>query len=306
MDASVSTLAATAALSAGPEPLGAGGAQQRSLSGVAVFTTISDQEFGNFQRFIFQAAGITLTSAKKALVCGRLSKRLQARKVNSYAEYFKLLASGNEPMEVQTAIDLLTTNETYFFREPKHFDLLRAQAQAARGSSKPFRVWSAACSSGEEVYSIAMVLADALDPYPWELIGSDLSTRVLERARSGHYPTTRTDHIPPAYLRRFCLKGTGAQDGTLLIEKALRTRAKFMQVNLNASLPQLGQFDIVFLRNVMIYFNNETKKQVVGRILGALKPGGYLLIGHSESLNDVTQDVLHVAPSVYRKPGGET
>ena len=270
-----------------------------------VFTTISDQEFGYFQRFIYQAAGITLTPAKKALVCGRLSKRLQARKVSSYAEYFKLLSSGQEPAEVQMAVDLLTTNETYFFREPKHFELLRTQAVQARGSGKPFRVWSAACSSGEEVYSIAMVLADALDPYPWELIGSDLSTRVLERARLGHYPTARTEHIPAAYLRRFCLKGTGPQDGTLLIDKTLRAKAKFIQANLNGTLPQLGSFDIVFLRNVMIYFNNETKKQVVARVLSAVKPGGYLLIGHSESLNDVTQDVLHVAPSVYRKPGGE-
>jgi chemotaxis protein methyltransferase CheR len=266
-----------------------------------MFMTISDQEFGCFQRFIFEAAGITLSSSKKALVCGRLSKRLQQRRLASYGEYFRLLESGRDPAEIQTAIDLLTTNETYFFREPKHFDLLREQARAARGGGGPFRVWSAACSSGEEAYSIAMVLADVLDPLPWEVVGSDLSTRVLQRARSGHYPMTRTQHIPPSHLRRFCLKGAGAQDGTLLIERTLRARVSFMQVNLNAPLPQLGLFDVIFLRNVMIYFNLETKRQVAARVLGLLKPGGYFLIGHSESLNDVSTAVRQVAPSIYCK-----
>jgi len=266
-----------------------------------MLTTINDREFGCFQRFIFEAAGISLSASKKALVCGRLSKRLQQRRLASFGEYFRLLESGRDPAEVQTAIDLLTTNETYFFREPKHFDLLREQARAARSSAGPFRVWSAACSSGEEAYSIAMVLADVLEPHPWEIVASDLSTRVLQRARIGHYPMTRTQHIPQPYLRRFCLKGVGAQDGTLLIERALRSRLSFMQVNLNASLPQLGLFDVIFLRNVMIYFNLETKRQVAARVLGALKPGGYFLIGHSESLNDVSAAVRQIAPSIYCK-----
>jgi chemotaxis protein methyltransferase CheR len=267
-----------------------------------MFTTITDQEFGCFQRFIFDAAGITLSEAKKALVCGRLSKRLHQRGLNSYSEYFQLLASGADPLEVQTAVDLLTTNETYFFREPKHFDLLREQAEAARGSGRAFRVWSAACSSGEEVYSIAMTLAESLDPEPWEIIGSDLSTRMLDRARLGHYPLSRTKNVQLHYLRRFCLRGTGTQEGTLLIDRSLRSRAQFMQINLNDRLPQLGSFDIIFLRNVMIYFNLETKRQVVARILSLLKPGGWFLIGHSESLNDVSSAVQQIAPSVYRKP----
>ena len=135
--------------------------------------TISDNEFGLFQRFIYDAAGITLSSAKKALVCGRLAKRLQACNLGSYSEYFKLLTSGQNGAEVQTAVDLLTTNETYFFREPKHFELLREAALAARNKAQPFRVWSAASSTGEEAYSIAMVLADVLDEQPWEIVGSD-------------------------------------------------------------------------------------------------------------------------------------
>jgi chemotaxis protein methyltransferase CheR len=263
--------------------------------------TISDQEFTQFQRFIYDAAGISLSPAKKALVSGRLAKRLQQCRLNTYGEYFRLLASGNAAAEVQTAIDLLTTNETYFFREPKHFDVLRDYVRSVHKHGQPLRVWSAASSSGEEAYSIAMVLADCMDDRPWEVVGSDISSRVLARARTGHYPLERTTHIPASYLRRFCLKGTGAQQGTLLIERSLRARVQFLQVNLNAGLPPLGSFDVVFLRNVMIYFNGGTKQQVVGRVLSLLKPNGYFFIGHSESLQGVTDQVQPIVPSIYRK-----
>lgn len=264
--------------------------------------SINDHEFGNFQRFIYEAAGITLGSAKKALVSGRLAKRLQVRGLASFSDYFKLLASGEDAAEVQTAVDLLTTNETYFFREPKHFELLREVASAAPASA-PFRVWSAASSTGEEAYSIAMVLADIFGMNrPWEVVGTDISTRVLERARVGHYALERTRHIPQAYLKRFCLRGIDAQTGTLLVQRELRQRVSFAQVNLNTALPQLGGFDMVFLRNVMIYFNGDTKRQVVTRVLGPLKRGGHFCIGHSETLNDICDTVVQVAPSIYRKP----
>ncbi|MBL0728517.1 protein-glutamate O-methyltransferase CheR [Piscinibacter sp. HJYY11] len=262
---------------------------------------ITDTEFGHFQRFIYDAAGISLSPGKKALVSGRLAKRLQARQLQSFSEYFKLLKSGDAG-EVQTAVDLLTTNETYFFREPKHFELLRELAQQHRGRGQPMRVWSAACSSGEEPYSIAMVLADVMGESGWELIGSDISTRVLERSRLGHYPLERTRHIPQGYLKRFCLRGIGEQDGTLLVERSLRAKVQFRQINLNEPLPNAQPFDVIFLRNVMIYFNAETKRQVVARLVAQLKPGGYFLIGHSESLNDISSAVLPVAPSIYRKP----
>jgi chemotaxis protein methyltransferase CheR len=265
--------------------------------------TLSDTEFTRFQRFIYEAAGITMSPAKKALVCGRLSKRLQAHRMSSFGDYFELLTSGKAGAEVQTAVDLLTTNETYFFREPKHFDLLKRLATAAVGRAQAFRVWSAASSSGEECYSIAMVLADVLGmDAAWEVMGSDISLSVLRRARAGHYPLERTRHVPPQYLKRFCLRGFGEQEGTLLVERALRERVSFAQVNLNADLPRLGSFDIVFLRNVMIYFNGDTKRQVVARVLGAIKPGGHFLIGHSESLNDISTAVRQVAPSIYVKP----
>jgi chemotaxis protein methyltransferase CheR len=264
--------------------------------------TITDAEFGRFQRFIFDAAGITLSAGKKALVCGRLAKRLQARQLSSYTEYFALLSSGKDAHEVQTAVDLLTTNETYFFREPKHFELLRELALGAASRSQPFRVWSAASSTGEECYSIAMVLADCLGQAAWEVVGTDISSRVLERARAGHYPMERTKHIPPTYLKRFCLKGHGEQAGTLLIDRELRARVSFAQVNLNTELPRLGTFDLIFLRNVMIYFNGDTKRAVVERVLAPLKPGGHFFIGHSETLNEISTAVQQVAPSIYRKP----
>lgn len=263
---------------------------------------ISDTEFAKFQRFIHEEAGITLSLAKKPLVCGRLGKRLSQHQFTSYTQYFEFLQSGRSPAEVQMAIDLLTTNETYFFREPKHFDLLRDLATTAKTRSQPFRVWSAASSSGEEPYSIAMVLADCIQNNTWEIVGSDISMRVLERARAGHYPLERTSHIPLHYLKRFCLRGVGEQQGTLLVERKLRSRVQFQQINLNETLPDIGKFDVIFLRNVMIYFSSETKQKIVARVLSLLKPGGYFCIGHSESLNGISDAVLPIAPSIYRKP----
>jgi chemotaxis protein methyltransferase CheR len=133
-------------------------------------------------------------------------------------------------------------------------------------------------------------------------VGSDISLRVLQRARTGHYPMERARQVPADYLRRFCLKGLGEQDGTLLVQRALRQRVQFLQVNLNQPLPALGEFDLVFLRNVMIYFNGDTKRQVVQRVAGVIKPGGHLCIGHSESLNDIHVGLQSIAPSIYRKP----
>jgi len=263
---------------------------------------ISDAEFAQFQRFIFDAAGISMADAKKALVTGRLGKRLAHYQLESFGEYFRLLSSGQQPAEVQIAVDLLTTNETYFFREGKHFDFLKAQAIKARNASQAYRVWSAASSSGEEAYSIAMVLADCMQTTPWDIVGTDISTRVLEGARRALYTLERGRHIPPEFLRRYCRKGTGQYDGMLLVSPELRQKVVFRHANLNTVLPELGKFDVVFLRNVMIYFNNDTKRQVVARVISTIKPGGYFCIGHSESLNDISTAVQMVAPSIYQKP----
>lgn len=264
--------------------------------------TITEREFTQFQRFIYEAAGIFMANGKQALVSGRLAKRLAHYQLESYGDYLRLLESRAQPAELQVAVDLLTTNETYFFREPKHFALLRDLATEARERRQTMRVWSAASSSGEETYSIAMVMADVLGDAAWEVLGTDISTRVLERARCGHYPMERASQMPQAYLKRFCLKGQGSEAGTMLIERSLRQRVQFRHLNLNEPLPKLGSFDVIFLRNVMIYFNLETKRQVVARLLAQLRPGGYFLIGHSETLNDINDTVTAVAPSIYRKP----
>ena len=262
---------------------------------------ISDHEFSQFQQLIYQLAGIHLSPAKKALVSGRLAKRLSQHRLGSYGEYFRLLTGSRDSAELQIAVDLLTTNETYFFREPKHFDFLRNQIVSGHRPGRPFRVWSAACSSGEEPYSIAMVLSDILGDAQWEVVASDISTRVLEKARRGHYSMERASGISREHLSRYCLKGIGSQQGTLLVERGLRSRVSFKQVNLNQPLPTMGEFDLIFLRNVMIYFDLETKRQVVRRMLPLLRSGGHFVIGHSESLNGVTDELKSVVPSVYRK-----
>lgn len=263
---------------------------------------ITDSELAHFQRFIFEAAGISMSSSKKALVMGRLGKRLARHKLKNFGQYFNLLTSGVDPAEVQIAVDLLTTNETYFFREIKHFDFLREKAIFAKNRVQPFRVWSAASSSGEEPYSIAMVLADCLGSTPWEVLGTDISTQVLQGAERALYTMERARNIPPAYLRRFCLKGVGVHEGRLLIDRSLRDSVFFRHLNLNVALPNLGQFDFIFLRNVMIYFNDNTKREVVGRVISTLKPDGHFCIGQSESLHSITQELTAVAPSIYCRP----
>jgi chemotaxis protein methyltransferase CheR len=262
---------------------------------------LTDKEFRQFQAFIFDVAGISMAAEKKTLVASRLTKRLSQLNLTRFDDYFSLISGGSSPHETQTAIDLLTTNETYFFREPKHFNFLGERILPSRDQRETFRVWSAACSSGEEPYSIAMLLADRLDRAPWELTASDISSRVLAKARAGNYPIERTEHIPPDYLKRFCLKGVGSQEGTFIIDKSLRSRVAFESINLNGEVPLKGEYDLIFLRNVMIYFDNDTKRKVVSRLLGVLKPGGHLFIGHSESLQGFNLPIRAVQPAIYQR-----
>ena len=265
--------------------------------------TISPQEFAQFQRLIYKIAGISLADSKSTLLVGRLSKRLRHHGFATFAQYYRLVASGEVPEELQIMVDLLTTNETYFFREPAHFDFLRNVVLPQRMPGAIFRVWSAASSSGEEAYSIAMTLAENLPTSPWEIIGSDISTKVLAKAASGHYSLERTEGIPPGYLRKYCLKGVRSHAGTMLIEPDLRRHVRFCQINLMHPVPtDIGDFDVIFLRNVMIYFDPETKTRVVHNLLPRLRKGGYLIIGHSETLNGITDRVVAVQPTIYRKP----
>lgn len=260
-----------------------------------------EKEFAQFRDLIYRIAGISMSSSKMALVTSRLAKRLKYYDLTSYGEYFQMITAADGGTELQMAVDLLTTNETHFFREPKHFDFLGRRILSSRRPGRALRIWSAACSSGEEPYSIAMLMDEALGSAPWEIVASDLSMRVLERARVGLYPMARMSEIPKHYLSNYCLKGTGSQEGTLLIGRKLRERVRFMQYNLTETPPKLGEFDAIFLRNVMIYFDQDTKRRVVSRLLSLLRPGGYFLVGHSETLNGVNEDVRLVQPSVYRK-----
>ncbi|RZT75875.1 chemotaxis protein methyltransferase CheR [Azospira oryzae] len=263
---------------------------------------ISDQEFGRFRDLIYQIAGIQLSDAKKVLLVGRLSRRLKHYGLSTFAQYYQLVTSPQESRELQTMVDLLTTNETYFFREPKHFDYLAQEILPHKAKpGVPFNIWSAACSSGEEPYTLAMVLAEHLGNRPWQVVGSDISTVVLAKAQAGHYPLERTEGIPPQYLKKYCLKGVRSQEGTLLVAKELRERVRFLQVNLTKPAPDLGPFDVIFLRNVMIYFDMETKRKVVENLITRLKPGGTFIVGHSESLNGITDRLKCLRPTIYEK-----
>ena len=263
---------------------------------------IPEKEFQSIRDFIFKQSGINLTSAKRAMVSARLAKRLRHYKLEKYTDYFKIVMSPENQKERQVLTDLLTTNETYFFREMGHFDFLKDQYFPALSNKQNIRVWSAASSTGEEAYSLSMLLADILGiQNNWEIFGSDICTQVIETANAAHYGMDRIQGIPPSYLKEYCLKGTGSYQGTLLIEPELQKKVSFSQVNLNTTLPKIGEFDIVFLRNILIYFTMETKQQIVNRVVSTLKPGGLFFIGHSETLKGVTDLVKQVKPTIYEK-----
>lgn len=261
---------------------------------------ITDQEFALFQKLIYRIAGIALSDAKKILLVGRLGRRLRHHDLASFGQYYRFLSSGQNPDELQVMVDLLTTNETYFFREPQHFDFLREVAAKAPRQGT-FRIWSGASSTGEEAYSMAMTLAEVLKDAPWEVFGSDISLTVLAKAQAGLYSLERTDGIPAAYMHKYCLKGVRSQAGKFLVAPTLRERVRFAQVNLTRPISGVGEFDVIFLRNVMIYFDQETKRRVVENMLPALKPNGYFVVGHSESLTGLCNQLRPLRPTVYRR-----
>lgn len=262
---------------------------------------MTTNEFKLFQKFIYDHAGIDLAPAKHVMVSSRLTKRLNYYQLDNFSQYFELAMSTGRAQEFQMMVDILTTNETYFFREPKHFDFLQDKIlKPWRGNH--FRLWSAASSSGEEAYSIAMLLAENLGAKKWSILGTDLSTQVLEKARHGVYMMDRIDLLDKILMEKYCLKGVRSQEGTFRIVEKLRQHVRFKQLNLMKALPsKLETFDVIFLRNVLIYFDNDTKKHVVERLVSALKPGGHFFISHSETLSRVTDHLEMVHPSIYVK-----
>lgn len=262
---------------------------------------LSDTEFALLQRLFYDQVGIQLPPVKRPLVCGRLSKRLAALRLDSYQQYYKHLISVQGAGELEIAIDLITTHETYFFREPQHFQYLQERILPQLRIDSGFRVWSAASSTGEEAYTLAMVLAEHRSPKPWSVVGTDISLAVLSAARKGLFSLGRGDKIPAHYLKRYCLKGHDRYEGYFLVERELRERVEFLPGNLTKPCPELGVFDLILLRNVLIYFDMPTKQLVMKHVLERLKPGGWLMVGHSESLQGLPLELELVAPSIYRK-----
>ena len=260
---------------------------------------IATNEFELFKSFIYKQAGILLTEHKKHLVANRLAKRLRHFNFSNYKDYYKLVQTNVE--EQRIAIDLLTTNETYFFREPKHFDFLRDKILKQWPSNRKFRCWSAAASTGEESYSLAMLIDSELGITPWEIFASDINHSVLKVAQTAHYLMDRIDGIPKRFLKKYCLKGTGEYQGSLLISPKIRHRVSFSPVNLTHPLPQNGKFDMIFLRNVMIYFDNQTKEKIINKMTNQLSDGGYLFIGHTESLKAIEHKLIEITPTIFRR-----
>lgn len=263
---------------------------------------VSSQAYQAIRSFIYDESGIELGPSKQMLVTSRLSKRLRFHQLNNFDDYVRLLKSNQNNIEKQMAIDLLTTNETYFFREAEHFESLKKIVLQSHPKTNFFRVWSAASSSGEEAYSIAMVLDDFFGTQvKWEIFGSDISSRIIEKAQKGLYQTHRIDAIPKAFLKRYCLKGAGQYEGFLLIDEKLRKRTRFTKLNLIKPLPDIGLFEVIFLRNVLIYFDFETKEKIIRNLVSKLRPNGILFIGHSESLKGMDLPLKLIAPTTYQK-----
>lgn len=262
---------------------------------------LSTPTFDEVTRLFRSVSGIHLGQEKRALVGGRLQRMAQTRGENDVEHYVRGLLQRQDPTEVGELVDRLTTNETYFFRESKHFDALsqRATEFAARRDGGTFRVWSAASSSGEEAYSIAMVLAERLGSARWEIVGTDLSSAMVRHAQRALYPLDRARDTPPDLLKRHCRRGEGRYEGSLLVSKELRDRVSFRQANLTMDLPEIGEFDVIFLRNVLIYFDPPGKLDIVQRVATRLKPLGHLYTGHAESLNGLGTGLRQVQTAIY-------
>ena len=269
---------------------------------------LSDHAFKGFQKLIFDFAGITLSDAKKSLVSSRLHKRLRALKLADFDSYYQHLVEGDgqHDGEIQVFTDMLTTNETYFYREPEHFTFLREIASSISLQNRPFRIWSAASSSGEEAYTVAMVMANELGlDGSWEILGTDISADVIRMARTAIYNEHRVRMLPRDMQHRYLLKGKRQHKGFYAVVPELKRHVTFEHYNLLDGPSQKPKFDVIFCRNVLIYFNRDTKKKVVQRLTTQIEPGGYLITGHSESLHGMNKNMKSIRPSVYRMPGNE-
>ena len=265
-----------------------------------------DNEFEFLRTLVYERSRISLGPDKRELVSARVGKRLRATNMATLGDYCELLQSPNSEEELGHLIDAISTNHTFFLREIAHFDFLRqtaVPALAGRASGGKFQVWSAACSSGEEPYSIAMTLAACLPQKPWHIQATDISNRILARAQAAIYSGESVDRLPPDFVRTYFQRGIGPQDGNYRVRPELRERVSFHQLNLLEGEPPFSDlFQVIFCRNVMIYFDRQTQEELVGRLARRLVPGGYLFVGHSESLTPIRNSLLRVQPAIYQKP----
>jgi chemotaxis protein methyltransferase CheR len=277
---------------------------------------ISDREFSLYRKLIYSKAGICLSPIKKAFLEARLSRRIRELGMDSFQAYYQYVTQTQNGSELEQLLDRVSTNETHFFREPGQFEFLKHQilpdwqSQGSNGSRpRCIRVWSAGCSTGEEPYSLAMILLDYFQQdlgWKIEIIATDLSSRALKSARRGIWSITKAREIPQDYLKSFMLKGTGSQQAHMKAGREIQAIIRFQKLNLNDDQYALTEpFDLICCRNVLIYFDAESRARVVHRLINCLAPAGFLLVGHAESLSGVSDRIRHVKPTIYVKGGAQ-
>jgi chemotaxis protein methyltransferase CheR len=270
---------------------------------------LTEREFESLRDLIYGACGIALIPAKKTMMELRLRRRLQALQMVSFREYQQYLAGRGGERELIALIDVITTNKTDFYREPGHFDFLTRAVLPAltAGSGRPLSVWSAGCSSGEEPYTLAMVLSEYAEERPgfqFSILATDISTRVLEKARLGVYEIGVIAPIPPEAKRKYLLKSRDRSRPMARVAPEIRSRVDFQRLNLmDADFALPHPMDVIFCRNVVIYFDKTTQGQLIKKFFRNLRPNGYLFMGHSETLHGFDVPLAQVAPTVYRKTG---
>jgi len=269
---------------------------------------LSERDFLRFSRLVHEQAGINLHQGKKELLRARLAKRIRELGFESFSRYYHHVVTDDTGEELVQMLDCIATNLTRFFREEAHFEFLEElvypefrQAVKVEKREPVLRIWSAACSTGEEPYSIAMHAMDRLSAKV-HVLATDISTRALQKASEGIYPSNRLSEIPPRMQNRFFLKGHGPREGFVRVRPEIRSCVTFRRHNLMEPPPVQREMDVIFCRNVLIYFDRATQKHVVENICQVLRPGGYLFVGHAESLNGAVPQLRYVRPAVYRKP----
>ena len=264
---------------------------------------LNHKQFQEISRLVYQRCGISLKSGKEALVRARLMKRLRALEIPSIKAYMELISSEQGQPEIHTLIDVMTTNKTSFFRESAHFDYL-AEKILPEFEQERLRFWSAACSSGEEPYTLAMVLREnivAIDKKDVLILATDISSRMLETARKGVYSQERLADVPRPLIHKYFDGCPDEMGKRYRVGPALRKMIRLAPLNLMQAWPMKGPFNVIFCRNVMIYFDRPTQQELVNRFYDLLMPGGYLFVGHSEGLSGVRHAFQYMKPAIYRK-----